>query len=180
MAESEVVVFNGVKFRRYPNAKNKAHQRYYVAGQHYCKRGITTLHREVWKAANGPIPPGYDVHHKDGNTLNNALDNLECLTRSEHHKRDSRVSYLKIEPIPYSCEVCGFVKLTRRHVKILRFCSEDCRQVIRRREKRDYAARACVVCGKVFSCFKYSPPRSCSRECALIKRRATMAASREG
>lgn len=37
------------------------------------------------------LPPKYDVHHKDGNSLNNDLCNLEPLTRSEHssiHNRD--------------------------------------------------------------------------------------------
>lgn len=30
------------------------------------------------------IPKGYDVHHKDFDKLNNAPENLELLTRSEH------------------------------------------------------------------------------------------------
>ena len=29
----------------------------------------------------------YDVHHKDGNKLNNLKDNLEILTREEHNRR---------------------------------------------------------------------------------------------
>ena len=33
---------------------------------------------EFWK---------YDVHHKDGNKLNNRRDNLEILTREEHKKK---------------------------------------------------------------------------------------------
>ena len=30
------------------------------------------------------LNPKYDVHHKDGNTLNNSIDNLVILTRGEH------------------------------------------------------------------------------------------------
>lgn len=44
------------------------------------------LHRLVWSQANGRIPKGYDVHHKDGNQQNNKLSNLELLTESDHGK----------------------------------------------------------------------------------------------
>ena len=33
------------------------------------------------------LSPDYDVHHKDGNRLNNAPQNLEVLTRSDHMKK---------------------------------------------------------------------------------------------
>lgn len=42
------------------------------------------LHRCIWEAANGPIPEGFDVHHRDENKTNNDLSNLEMLTYSEH------------------------------------------------------------------------------------------------
>lgn len=38
----------------------------------------------VWEAANGPLPRGHVVHHKDGDKLNDALDNLEALTKASH------------------------------------------------------------------------------------------------
>lgn len=49
------------------------------------------LHRYVWEEANGPIPEGYVVHHKDGNIYNNALWNLELMLKEEHdlhHQND--------------------------------------------------------------------------------------------
>jgi len=45
------------------------------------------LHRDVWESLHGPIPSGYDVHHRDENKTNNAPANLELLLRSEHGKR---------------------------------------------------------------------------------------------
>lgn len=42
------------------------------------------LHRRVWQEANGTIPPGYDIHHRDHNKLNNDLGNLQLLTKAEH------------------------------------------------------------------------------------------------
>jgi|HigsolmetaAR202D_1030399.scaffolds.fasta_scaffold19645_3 Helix-turn-helix domain of resolvase./HNH endonuclease. len=42
------------------------------------------MHRDVWEFYNGPIPDGWDIHHKDGNKSNNDISNLECLPKSEH------------------------------------------------------------------------------------------------
>lgn len=38
----------------------------------------------VWETANGPLPPGLVIHHKDRDTLNDATDNLEAMTRKGH------------------------------------------------------------------------------------------------
>jgi hypothetical protein len=38
----------------------------------------------VWEAANGPLPRGACVHHKDRDKLNDDLGNLEVLTVAEH------------------------------------------------------------------------------------------------
>src|ERR1700722_9087610 len=84
MAKSECIVFNGIKFRRYPEAKQASHRNYYSPASNYRRKGVGALHQEIWKAANGPIPLFCEIHHRDGNPLNNQLDNLECLTKSEH------------------------------------------------------------------------------------------------
>lgn len=42
------------------------------------------VHRMVWEDANGEIPEGYVIHHKDGNPDNNDLSNLELLTSYDH------------------------------------------------------------------------------------------------
>lgn len=43
-------------------------------------------HVLIWERAHGPKPQGCDIHHIDGNGKNNALENLECLTKSEHRR----------------------------------------------------------------------------------------------
>ena len=42
------------------------------------------IHRGCWEAHNGPIPWGYVIHHINGNSLDNAISNLACLSDTEH------------------------------------------------------------------------------------------------
>lgn len=43
-------------------------------------------HRAVWAMHFGEIPPGYAVHHEDGNKLNNDIGNLRCMLFGEHSR----------------------------------------------------------------------------------------------
>ena len=49
------------------------------------------LHQYIWMVANGcDIPEGYDIHHIDGNKLNNSIYNLELVEHKKHlskHKK---------------------------------------------------------------------------------------------
>lgn len=42
------------------------------------------VHRAVYETFVGEIPKGLCINHKDGNKLNNNLNNLECVTYSEN------------------------------------------------------------------------------------------------
>jgi hypothetical protein len=42
--------------------------------------------RWLWKKERGPIPPGYFVHHKDKNMLNDKLENYEIIKAGEHSR----------------------------------------------------------------------------------------------
>lgn len=46
----------------------------------------TLVHRLVWEEHNGEIPDGMDVHHKNGNKHDYSIDNLELISRTEHHR----------------------------------------------------------------------------------------------
>lgn len=81
---TESVVFNGIQFRRYPQSKRLSDRRYFRADGRLRKQGINYLHRAVWEFYNGKIPEGYHVHHKNENTLDNRIENLELLPGKSH------------------------------------------------------------------------------------------------
>src|SRR5215471_14644831 len=76
----EVTEFLGVRYYRYPKSPWSSTRRYF-------QRQGKWLHRVIWEHYFGPIPPGHDIHHKDRDTSNNAIGNLECVSRAEHLQR---------------------------------------------------------------------------------------------
>ena len=70
------IEFDGIRF--YPDKKG-----YWLGTNPITKKPIR-LHKYVWEKYNGPIPKGYQVHHKDFNPDNNEIENLELLPKSEH------------------------------------------------------------------------------------------------
>ena len=45
------------------------------------------IHLLVYETFVGPVPEGYEVHHKNHNPSDNRLENLELLTKEEHYKK---------------------------------------------------------------------------------------------
>lgn len=98
-----VVIFNG---RTY-------HQR----KKGYWKSGKLWLHREVWKASHGEIPPGFYIHHKDHNRSNNNIENLELVNPTDHmaiHKTPELVEIWK-KNLAKACEAARTCKYRRNH-----------------------------------------------------------------
>jgi hypothetical protein len=104
------------------------------------------LHREVWKWYFGEIPKGYVVHHRDGDPLNNSIENLECLSAEEHrlkhHHRHWTVKGMtslqnhmlaRMKVGHYTCEACH-TPFTRKSIggRNFRACSKRCRDELRK------------------------------------------------
>lgn len=49
----------------------------------------TLMHRYIWEKEVGPIPEGWDIHHKDEDKTHNELNNFECLPKAEHTRKYS-------------------------------------------------------------------------------------------
>lgn len=87
-------VFGLFKTRRWPMRTTKRLPHVEYGGRIYTMRntgyyGCTTgdrhlLHRRMWEDAHGPIPDGWDIHHRDENKTHNTLENFECLPKAEH------------------------------------------------------------------------------------------------
>lgn len=84
--ESESVIYNGIKFIRYPESENRADRLYYRCHSGHYKKGIRYLHRYVYEQEVGAIPSGHHIHHIDDNQLNNDPSNLECISSEDHAK----------------------------------------------------------------------------------------------
>ena len=79
------VQYGGKKWTRYPDSDRRTHRVYYQRHEKW-KDAPVFLHRRIYEDNFGPIPKGWHIHHKDGNTENNSPENLEALSPSEHSK----------------------------------------------------------------------------------------------
>ena len=82
-------------------------------------------HRIVWESNFGTIPDGFQIHHKDGNKLNNNINNLELIKRGEHQKIHALENNLGkdrkgISPINKTKnDTINKIKLLRKNGKLL-------------------------------------------------------------
>lgn len=158
----EVVVFKGVEFIRFPDSRSKSARRYFNPFRNGRRlAGMGSLHREIWKDAYGPIPPGHQIHHRDEDPGNNDLGNLVCLSPAEHSQehaeahREARRAF--IEGIrPLAAEWHGSDAGRAWHVDHGR----------RTWEGREPEPRSCAECGASYGTLAHrDTDRFCSRAC---------------
>jgi len=86
----ETVEAFGAVWYRYPESNRRSDRAYFR--RHERGKPIY-LHRYVWEQTNGPIPKKHHIHHKDENTGNNSLENLELATGAAHLSKHMRDRY---------------------------------------------------------------------------------------
>lgn len=76
VSENGTIYSNGVPLKPRPNQKGYFRVVY--------NRKDEYIHRLVWSAFNGPIPPGLQVRHLNGDPSDNRLSNLAIGTQSDN------------------------------------------------------------------------------------------------
>lgn len=96
----------------------------------------------VWWLRTGQVVPvGYNVHHRDDNSLNDRFYNLELLLHGEHTRLT--VSKPRVELV---CAACGVV-FYRLESRAGRFCSRPCAFKRIRSQEEVEGRRVAIVVG---------------------------------
>jgi len=70
-----------------PTVNDHGYEIVYVEEEETGLKYTTPYHRFVWEEHyQKKIPEGFVIHHKDGNKVNNKVENLQVMTRSAHSK----------------------------------------------------------------------------------------------
>lgn len=207
MPRVEVIEFNGLKYRRYPDSPRLELRKYHL------RKGGYRLHRAIWEFHHGPIPDGHHVHHRDENTLNNDIANLDCISEFDHlsghmspekreaarkrfsharraaakwhgssaglawHSEHGKRTWEKRQPLAKTCDQCGGGFESLGRRDGDRFCSNACKSAWRRASGVDDVNRPCSECGDLFRVNKYETVATCSNPCRQRLRNRTRRAS---
>ena len=115
---------------------------YIVTQDEQGREKLTALARFNWENAYGPIPAGMELDHKDGNKLNDNIDNLQLLTPLQNLNKSLRERGYGPKHIEITCKFCGkkSMKRSKEVNKSIRrgcdgpFCDASCSQKYRHRK----------------------------------------------
>lgn len=164
-ARYPVFEFGGTRFYRRGLGYYQSHPR----------KGNRYLHREVWRTANGPIPKGCEIHHKDKDPGNNALSNLEMMTESEHKRLHGKTPEGKAKALRnVEAALAGADKWRRDNPELVRVRAIKGKDAFE--EKRASSPMQDVTCPHCGKETQHKPMTStkgyCSPKCRSAARRA--------
>ncbi len=141
--DTESIVFAGVAYTRRPGKRYFKTNRWDREAKRYYP---DSLHRAIWRSHHGVIPAGHDIHHRDGDWNNNAIDNLECVSRAVHNRKHDSFAGWNATP-----------EAEEQRKRNRQKCWTD----------RPWHRKECVVCGAEFQTRHVDPGRVkyCSRKC---------------
>jgi len=173
---TDTVVFNGIRFHRYPNSKKRSERCYYRPSGNLIRDGVGYLHQEIWKARHGPIPEGCHIHHIDGNTLNNDIDNLECKSAGEHTSEHIQKYIASLGPEGrknHMDAIRPLASLWHKSAAGRKWHKVHAKRTFGRSGRKP-VERNCFYCGKVYQTLDFRKGRTfCSGNCRAAWRRHT-------
>lgn len=143
----ESVVYKGVSYYRYPDSKRRTHRTYYLGGAKW-KVSAKYLHRKMWEDVYGEIPKGFIVHHKDGDSSNNTIENLEIMSRKHHME-------LHMQEVERREDLREMMIINK--AKVLKALKDYHKNKV----AKEYV---CVVCHSLFNSFS-KQAKYCSKKC---------------
>lgn len=138
--------------------------RFYLCGGYFQHKG-KALHREVWTKAHGPVPDGFEVHHRDHDSSNNSLGNLELLEGKKHaslHASTPENRKRALEQLPAARELAKEWHQSEEGREWHKEHYSKTADALHAREER-----TCEECGTVFLGLVGKPERNrfCSNKC---------------
>lgn len=172
MQRVETIVFNGIKYRRYPDSDLQASRRYYTAGIADRKRGYSYLHRDIWAYHHGPIPEGHHIHHVDHDPLNNDISNLECIPAAEHFRHHADQPRSEAQIAHHERNLPNFIEKAREWHKSPEGHAHHVENGKRVWELAEYRESECDQCGGTYTTRQLQrTDRFCSNACKSAWRR---------
>ena len=163
MEIQEVIIFNGIKYKLMGTRK------YYLSQSNSNKgrKNPKGLHVAIWEFYNKKeVPKGYHIHHKDGDTFNNDISNLECIPAKQHLSEECKKNWQN-------------AKYRKRALKQLKEASEKAKEWHKSEEGRKWhkehaktsilAAKKykhiCKECGKEYFNTRKNTAKFCCKKC---------------
>lgn len=146
-------------------------------GDKYFQRAGKRMHRVVWETENKKnVPKGYDIHHINGNTWDNNINNLECIERSIHCREHGKKRFINNPEWAKKFNEAGREKAKEWHK------SEEGREWHKEQGSqtwvgREYKIKNCIVCGKEYKTRYSGESKYCHQNCKateLRRRRKNM------
>ena len=152
--------FNGKIYRLYPRER-------------YFSRGPKRMHIAVWEYFNGKIPKTHEIHHKNENTWDNRIENLEIKEKSIHRRKHAQKRVFEDKEWFDKFHSAGIeaAKLWHKSEEGRQWHSDNGKKTY---AEREYRSLICQVCGKEYQTRHKGNTKYCHPNCkaqALRNRR---------